>query len=164
MAVAQPQLQIQPSTLDLAATGVHLVALDDIGHQATIEAIFGEDRAKVAPVLPYGVLVFNGSSKKLTAMAVTFRGQNAEGLRRRLIIELTSYPPDATSSAPGAISPIAPRGSLLFTPVSLVNQYLTLDTTKRKEFLPGSTGASGGARVGVSISPAPASQPSFNRG
>ena len=39
----QPQIvQIQPSTLDLAATGVHLVPLDDIGHQATIEGILGE--------------------------------------------------------------------------------------------------------------------------
>lgn len=82
---AQSQIvQIQQSTLDLAATGVHLVPLDDIGYTATVEAILGEDRAMMAPVLPYGVLVVNGSSKKLTAIAVTFRGLNAEGQKKRI--------------------------------------------------------------------------------
>ena len=67
---AQPLVQIQPSTLDVAATGVHLVALDDIGHTATVEALIGQDGQMIAPLLPYAVLAVNGSSRKLRAVTV----------------------------------------------------------------------------------------------
>jgi hypothetical protein len=70
---AQTSVQIQPSTLDVAATGVHLVSLKDIGHTKTVEAILGEDREVLAPLLPYAVLVINGSSRKLRACGIRFQ-------------------------------------------------------------------------------------------
>jgi hypothetical protein len=156
---AQPQIvQIKSSTSDLAATGVHLVPLDDIGHTATVEAILGEDRPMVAPILRYGVLVVNGSSKHLTAFGVGFMGLSADGQKRRLIITtsafpsataLKAFPPDIAPLVKGAISPIAPGASLLFTPESWVNQYLNLPPGKRQSFLGATSG--GYVRSGVLI-------------
>jgi hypothetical protein len=41
--MATAQTLVQPNTLDVAATGVYLAALDDIGYTATVEALIAQD-------------------------------------------------------------------------------------------------------------------------
>jgi hypothetical protein len=143
---AQPLVQIQPSSLDLAATGVHLVPLDDIGHTGTVESILAEDRGVLAPVLPYSVLVVNSSLRKLTAVGVAFIWKTPTGPTRKRTLIITQ----TFNEARGGPKPIAPGASLVFTPDSLTNQYLTLHPANRGDFLrPSRVASSSGARVSI---------------
>jgi hypothetical protein len=126
---AQISVQIQPSTFDVAATGVHLVSLNDIGHTKTVEAILGEDREVLSPLLPYAVLVVNGSSRKLRALGIRFQWKNTEGHPRQNVLTLTAM---SSENDPGQILPGAAH---VFTPIGFVNQYLAMQPIKRKPFL-----------------------------
>jgi hypothetical protein len=123
MAIAQP-VQIQPSSLDVAATGVYLASLDDIGHSATVEAIVGQDGPMLSTILPYGVLVLNNSNRSLRAVNIKFQWTNTGGHIRSLWLTLASTESPSTFIAPGHAE--------VFTPVGVVNQYLARDGAKRK--------------------------------
>lgn len=125
---AQTSVQIQPSTLDVAATGVHLVSLSDVQHTRTVAAILGEDRGVLAPLLPYAVLAVNGSSRKLRAVGIRFRWNNTEGRPTQNILSLTAM---SSENDPGQMLPGAAH---VFTPVGFVNQYLAIEPIKRKPF------------------------------
>lgn len=139
---AQPLVQIQPSALDVVATGVHLVSLDDIGHTATVEALIGQDREMIAPLLPYAVLVVNGSSRKLRAVGVRWRWKKSDGKPSGITLTLTSMSreDDPTQLAPG--------DGKLFTPIQSVNQYLGLQHRLRR-------GQQAAAPAGASVGRAP---------
>jgi hypothetical protein len=136
---AQPLVQIQPSTLDVAATGVQLVSLDDIGHTATVEELLGQDGAMVAKLLPYTALVVNGSSRKLRAVTVRWTWKKSTGKPGGITLTLTSMSrsDDPTQMVPG--------DGQLFTPIQSVNQYLGLQHQIRRG---GSTTAASGGGVG----------------
>ena len=117
---AQPLVQIQPSTLDVAGTGVQIIALNDIGHTATVEELIGQDGTMVAELLPYTVLVVNGSSRKLRAVTVRWKWKKSNGKPGGITLTLTSMSraDDPTQLVPG--------DGQLFTPIQSVNQYLEL--------------------------------------
>jgi hypothetical protein len=123
---AQPLVQIQPNTLDVAATGVQIIALNDIGHTATVEELIGQDGAMIAKLLPYTVLVVNGSSRKLRAVTVRWTWKKSTGKPGGITLTLTamSHADDPTQLGPG--------DGQLFTPIQSVNQYLGLQHRLRR--------------------------------
>ena len=136
---AQPLVQINPVSADIAATGIKLASINDPEYTATMAAILAEDTSTMAPLLPYGVLFINGSNK-LRAVGVGWQWRNAAGRPRRFILILTamSQPEDPLEIAPGAVR--------LYTPVGIANEYLALPSINRKGFLQNTQTASG-ARV-----------------
>ena len=148
---AQPQIvQIKPSTSDLAATGVQLVPLDDIGHSATVEAILAGDTAPMlAALLPAGgVLVVNGSSKKLKIVSVAFRGPDKDQADRMAKLVITEE------------LPVASGASLVFTPGSLLNHYLAASSNDRQKLFPAGAQTASSPSAGAAPSTA-ADFPSF---
>jgi hypothetical protein len=117
-----------------------------MGHTATVEAILGKDREVLAPVMPYAVLVVNGSSRKLRAVSIRFQWKNTEGHLRQNILSLTAM---SSENDPGQILPGAAH---VFTPVGFVNQYLAMEPIKRKPF-PQNTqiGTTSSASVGTNF-------------
>ena len=137
MAAQPPTVQIQPVTLDVAATGVQIIALNDIGHTATVEELIGQNGAMIAPLLPYAVLVVNGSPHKLRAVTVRWTWKKSTGKPGGITLTLTSMSraDDPTQLVPG--------DGQLFTPIQSVNQYLGLQHRLRR----GSATKVGGASV-----------------
>ena len=123
IATSERLVQIQPSNLDVAATGVRLVSLDDIGHTATVEAIVAQDGPILSTILPYGVLVLNNSNRSLRAVNIKFQWTNTGGHTRSLWLTLASTESPSTFIAPGHAE--------ILTPVGVVNQYLARDPAKR---------------------------------
>ena len=80
LVTAQTVIEIRPGPADVAAAGIRLVATTAPEHTATLQTILSDDAPLMAPLLPYGVLVVNGSQNKLRAISVNFQWKDAEGL------------------------------------------------------------------------------------
>lgn len=78
------------------------------------------------PMLPYTVLVVNGSSRKLRAGTVKWQWKKSNGRPGGITLTLTSM-----SSADDP-SQMKPGDGMLFTSVQQVNQYLSLTPAHRK--------------------------------
>ena len=120
-------VNIRPSTLDVAATKVRLLAIPE--HADKAKEIMADDEQALTPIVPYSVLIKNESDRKLKAVGVRFRWPNDKKVppTKSLILMLTMmmHAEDPTQLAPG--------GHLLFTPVSVINQYLALAPEDRKK-------------------------------
>lgn len=117
-------VKILPSTLDVGATKVRLLALSD--DAAKTKEILADDEQALAQILPYSVLLKNESARKLRAIGVRFSWTDADGSPKGLILTMTMMMHQDDPSQ------IAPGGYQLFTPVSAVNQYLTQAPEARK--------------------------------
>jgi hypothetical protein len=129
LVTAQTVIEIRPGPADVAATGIRLVATTAPEHTATLQTILSDDAPLMAPLLPYGVLVVNGSQNKLRAMSVNFQWKDAEGLPKGRSLTLTAM------ALPEDPSELAPGGVLLFTPAQMANQYIAVPAANRKAFL-----------------------------
>jgi hypothetical protein len=126
---AQTVIEIRPGPADVAAAGIKLVATTALEHTATLQTILSDDAPLMAPLLPYGVLVVNGSPNKLRAISVNFQWKDAEGLPKGRSLTLTAM------TQPEDPLELAPEGVLLFTPVQVANQYIGVPAANRQTFL-----------------------------
>ena len=70
---AQSVIEIRRGPVDVPAAGIKLVAANDPEYSATLQTILADDTQLMAPLLPYSVLVLNGSTQKLRAISVNFQ-------------------------------------------------------------------------------------------
>jgi hypothetical protein len=126
---AQSVIEIKPGPADVVASGIKLVAANDPEYAATLQTIIADDASSMAPLLPYSVLVTNGSTQKLRAISVNFQWKDAEESPRGRSLTLTAMtlPEDPTELTPGGIR--------LITPVQIANQYIAVPPANRKTFL-----------------------------
>ena len=140
---AQTVIEIRRGPADVASAGIKLVAADDPEYVATLQTILADDAPSLAPLLPYSVLVVNGSPQKLRAISVNFQWKDAEENSRGRSLTLTAMtlPEDPTELAPGEIR--------LITPISVANQYIALPPANRRTFFQNAQLSSGGANATV---------------
>jgi len=122
--MAQPS--IQSRFPDVEATGIKLVPATDSGRTALLNAILARDADLIAPVLPYSVLLVNGSSHKLRAIGILYQWKDADGHPRGSVRVLGAMQPqDPAQLSPGDVR--------FFSPLQEVNQYLAASTTDRQD-------------------------------
>jgi hypothetical protein len=76
---------------EILATGVTLVPATHPSVASSLNAIAGEEIAVIQKLLPYAVILANGSSKRLLATSVSFEWANAKGEHRGRYFVLTTY-------------------------------------------------------------------------
>jgi len=125
-------MQIQNKYTAISAARVQITLATDLGNSTVLGNILAGDSTAIGPLVPYGVLVTNQSAKNLRAIGVTFQWSNPNPVvgppQFTTFQVLTAFQPNDPSRTP-------PGGSMLFTPVQSVNQYLAVPASQRGAFL-----------------------------
>ena len=140
---AQTVIEIRRGPADVATAGIKLVAANAPEYAATLQTVLADDAPLIAPLLPYSVLVVNGSTQKLRAISINFQWKDAEDNSRGRSLTLTAMtlPDDPTELTPGE--------TRLITPIPIANQYIAVSPANRKTFFQDAHLASGGANATV---------------
>lgn len=131
---AQPLVQIQPGPADIAAAGIKLAAINTPEHARKVAEILGDDANLLAPLLPYSVLLVNGSTKRLRGIGIFFRWENPEIAPRAYGLILSrGLDPEYSLRLP------LPGEIKIFTPSPSATGYLSIPPPRRRQPLSGST-------------------------
>lgn len=119
---------------DIAAAGIKLAAINTPEHARKVAEILGDDANLLAPLLPYSVLLVNGSTKRLRGIGIFFRWENPEIAPRAYGLILSrGLDPEYSLRLP------LPGEIKMFTPSPSATGYLSIPPPRRRQPLSGST-------------------------